>query len=61
MSIGGISIILILGVCNLLLVFFQLLSGLRILKVGVKVHKKTGFTLLVVALAHGLLAVFAHS
>ena len=61
MNIGGISIILLLGICNLLLVFFQLLSGLRIIKVSSKVHKKTGITLMVFAIAHGLLALFANS
>jgi hypothetical protein len=61
MNIAGISIILLLGVCNLLLVFFQLLSGLRIIKAGSKIHKKTGITLVVFALAHGLLAIFTHS
>ena len=61
MNIGGISIILLLGIFNLLLVFFQLLSGLRIIKVSPKVHKKTGITLMVFAIAHGLLAVFANS
>lgn len=61
MNIGGISIILILGVCNLLLVFFQALSGLRIIKVSPKVHKKTGIALVIFALAHGFLAVLANS
>lgn len=59
MNIGGISIILILGICNLLLIFFQLLSGLRIIKVKHKVHKKTGITLLIFALVHGSLAFLA--
>ena len=61
MNIGGISIILILGMCNLLLVCFQLLSGLRIIKVGIKLHRKTGIALFVFAIVHGLLAIFAHS
>jgi hypothetical protein len=60
MNIGGISIILLLGICNLLLVFFQLLSGLRIIKVSPKVHKKTGIALVFFALVHGLLALFAN-
>jgi len=61
MNIGGVSIILILGVCNLLLVFFQALSGLRVIKVNPKVHRKTGILLVVFAFAHGLLALFALS
>jgi hypothetical protein len=59
MTIGGVSIILILGICNLLLILFQLLSGLRVIKVKFGVHKKTGVTLLVVAIIHGFLAFFA--
>ncbi|MBN2199731.1 MAG: hypothetical protein JW747_07785 [Candidatus Aminicenantes bacterium] len=56
MTIAGISIILILGICNLLLIFFQAASGLRIFKVKIGVHKKTGLALVVFAVAHGLLA-----
>ncbi len=61
MNIGGISIILLLGICNLLLVLFQLVSGFRIIKVNPKVHKKTGIALVIFTLAHGFLAFFAHS
>jgi hypothetical protein len=61
MNIGGVSIILILGICNLVLVFFQAFSGLRVIKVNPKVHKKTGIILVVFALIHGLLAILAHS
>jgi hypothetical protein len=60
-TIAGISIILILGVCNLLLVLFQAASGLRIIKVRFGVHKKTGLTLVVFATAHALLAILAIS
>ena len=61
MTIGGISIIFLLGIGNLLLVLFQLLSGLRILKVNPKVHRKTGIALVVFAIAHGALAVLANA
>jgi hypothetical protein len=57
MTIGGISIILILGICNFLLILFQAASGLRLIKPKIGVHKKAGITLLVFALAHGLLAI----
>ena len=56
MTIGGVSLILILGVCNLILVLFQAATGLRIVKVKFGVHKKAGLLLLLFALAHGLLA-----
>ncbi|OGD23612.1 MAG: hypothetical protein A2Y69_12515 [Candidatus Aminicenantes bacterium RBG_13_59_9] len=60
MTIGGVSVILILGVCNLLLVLFQAASGLRRIKVKIGVHKKTGLALVLFAVAHGLLAFLAN-
>ena len=53
--IGGISIVLILGVINFLLILFQLSSGLRLIKVSVLTHRKTGITLLISAFLHALL------
>jgi hypothetical protein len=57
MSIAGISIILILGILNFALILFQLTSGMRIIKVGYGIHKKTGILLLIVASVHGILAI----
>jgi len=57
MTIGGISIILILGLFNLVLLLFQAASGLRIIKVKYGIHKKTGIALLIVALVHGFLGI----
>lgn len=59
MALGGVSIILILGICNLALILFQLATGLRLIKVRFGVHKKTGMLLLIVALMHGVLAMIA--
>jgi hypothetical protein len=56
MKIGGLSIVLILGMINFLLLLFQLSSGLRWIKVKMTVHRKTGITLFIVALLHGILA-----
>jgi hypothetical protein len=56
MKIGGISIVLILGIINFLLLLFQLSSGMRWIKVKMTVHRKTGITLFIVALCHGILA-----
>ncbi len=56
MKIG--AIIQLLGIINLLLVFFQASTGLRILKVPFGVHKKTGLLLLLTALLHGGLAIY---
>jgi hypothetical protein len=59
MTIGGISIILILGICNFALILFQLATGLRLIKVRLGVHKKTGMALMVLAFIHGTLALLA--
>ena len=60
MTIAGISIILILGICNLILVLFQAASGLRIIRPKFGVHKKTGLALVVFATVHAVLAFLAN-
>ncbi len=60
MTIAGISIILLLGIVNMLLVLFQLLSGLRVIKVPMGVHRKTGIALVIFAAFHGILAVLSN-
>ncbi len=57
MSIAGVSIILILGIINLLLALFQLSSGMHWIKVPIKVHKSTGIALVIGAVVHGALAI----
>jgi hypothetical protein len=57
MTIGGISIILILGIVNFLLLLFQLSSGLHLIKVPFGIHKKTGISLFIIATIHGLLGI----
>ncbi len=59
MAIGGISIILILGIINFLLLLFQLATGLRWIKVRFGVHRKTGILLFVIATVHGLLGILS--
>jgi hypothetical protein len=59
MTIGGVSIILILGIFNLALILFQVATGLRWVKVRFGVHKKTGILLLIAAIVHGTLALLA--
>ncbi len=59
MKIGGVSIILVLGLINLLLLSLQLSSGLRWIKLPFGVHRKTGIALFVTALVHGILGVIA--
>jgi len=54
-----LSIILILGICNFILLVFQLGTGLRLIKVSFGIHKKTGIILFVCAFLHGILAFFA--
>lgn len=55
--IGGISIVLILGVINFLLILFQLSSGLRLIKVSFLTHRKSGIALLISASLHTLVAI----
>jgi len=59
MNIGGISVILILGILNFLLILFQLSTGLRWIKVPFGVHKKTGMTLFASATLHAITALLA--
>jgi len=56
MKIGGVSIILLLGMLNMILILFQMSTGLRWIKVLFGVHKGTGILLFVSALVHALLA-----
>lgn len=59
MTIGGLSIILLLGILNFLLILFQLSTGLRWIRMPFGVHKKTGLTLLISATLHAILALLA--
>jgi len=59
MTIGGISIILILGIVNFLLLLFQLSTGQHWIKVKFGVHRKAGILLLILATIHGLLGLLA--
>ncbi|MDQ1331191.1 MAG: hypothetical protein QG578_1458 [Thermodesulfobacteriota bacterium] len=60
MTIGGVSIILIGGLLNLMLLLFQLFSGLHYIKVPVGIHKKTGITLVITAFIHGTLGIISN-
>lgn len=60
MMIGGVSIILILGVLNMLLILIQISTGLRWIKVPFKVHRRTGMTLFFSAALHAFLAILAN-
>jgi len=57
MIIGGMSIILILGIINFVLVLFQLASGLHLIKVPFALHKNMGILLFFTAIIHGGLAI----
>ncbi len=59
MNIGGVSIILILGLMNMSLLVFQLLSGLRLIRVSFVFHRRAGVVLVVVAVLHAALAFMA--
>ena len=57
MKISGVSIILILGITNFILLLFQLSSGLRWVRIPRTLHRKTGITLCITAFIHGTAAV----
>jgi hypothetical protein len=59
MTIAGISIILLLGILNLLLILFQVSTGKRWIKVPLAWHRKGAVVLLVSAVLHAILAVVA--
>ncbi len=59
MKIGGVSIILVLGLINMVLLSVQLASGLRWIKIPFGLHRKNGILLFVTAMVHGLLAIIA--
>lgn len=50
--------VLVLGIANLLLLCFQLATGLRWIRVKFGIHRRTGKILVVVALTHAVLALF---
>ena len=54
--IFGIDIILWFGIINLILILFQILSGLRMIKVKYKLHKTLGIVLFFTAFIHGIYA-----
>ena len=59
MSIGGVSSILVLGIVNLVLLTFQLLTGLRYIRVKPTIHKNSGIVLFCCAVVHGLFAILS--
>ena len=59
MKIGGVSIILILGIINFILLLFQISSGLRWIKAPFGVHRKVGIVLFIIASVHGVLGLLA--
>ncbi len=61
MTVAGVSLILLLGIVNLVLVLFQAASGLRIIKPKIGVHKRMGQLLVLTATAHAVLAFLAGS
>jgi hypothetical protein len=52
-------LILPLGIINGLLVIFQVLTGLQLVKVSYKIHKISGLVLCLTTLLHGAIAIFA--
>ena len=53
-------IILLLGIANILLLLFQLFTGMHWIRVRLGLHRKIGVLLVIVAAVHGLIAIVAH-
>lgn len=51
-------ILIILGIINLILVIVQLLSGLKVIRIPFKSHKRFGIALVIGAVIHGFLALY---
>lgn len=51
--------ILALGIINLILLAWQLVTGLHIIRISPSIHRKTGIVLVVTALLHAGMAVLA--
>lgn len=60
MKIGGVSIILVLGFINMILILFQLSTGLRWIKVPFQVHRRSGMILFISAALHAIFAYLAN-
>ncbi len=60
MKVGGVSIILVLGFINMILILFQLSTGLRWIKVPFQVHRRSGMVLFISAALHGIFAYLAN-
>ncbi len=60
MKIGGVSIILVLGIINMVLILFQISTGLRWIRIPSPVHKSTGIALFFCAALHAFLAILAN-
>ncbi len=56
MTVAGISLVLLLGLVNLILVLFQVSSGKKWLKVNFVWHRRLGLLLLFTAVIHAVLA-----
>jgi hypothetical protein len=60
MNVGGLSIILILGILNLVLALFQLCSGMHWVRIPIRIHRASGILLVISALIHSSLAILAN-
>ncbi|MCR4396477.1 MAG: hypothetical protein NUW07_07065 [Candidatus Saccharicenans sp.] len=56
MTIAGISLVLLLGIVNLILIIFQVSTGKKWVKVHFAWHRRLGVLLLLTALTHAVLA-----
>lgn len=60
MIIAGISLVLLLGIVNLILILFQVSTGKKWVKIHFTWHRRLGVLLLLTALVHAILAYLSH-
>lgn len=60
MSIGNVSLILVGGIINFLLVLWQMSTGMKWIKVNTSIHRRTGILLVLTSFLHGALAISAN-
>jgi len=55
--IGGVNVLMVSGIINLVLILFQVASGIHLLKVKPKTHRSAGILLLTTSIIHASMAI----
>jgi hypothetical protein len=58
--LGGLPLSVWLGILSFLFLTVTVMTGLRIIKVNLKIHRRLALTTLALALTHALVVIFAY-